>query len=896
MEHWVNQKYNFDNLGQALITLFVLASKDGWVSIMYTGLDAVGIDQQPQQNYNEWRLIYFISFLLLVGFFVLNMFVGVVVENFHKCRESQEKEEKARRAEKRQHKLDQKRRRLQQCPYWAKYGKTRLIIYTVINSKYFDLAIAGVIGLNVITMAMEFYMMPKELEFSLQIFNYFFTSVFILEAVMKIVALGILRYLRDRWNQLDIFIVILSIVGIILEEMKTNVIPINPTIIRVMRVLRIARVLKLLKMAKGIRSLLDTVIQALPQVGNLGLLFFLLFFIFAALGVELFGRLECSEKHPCEGLSEHAHFRNFGRAFLTLFRVATGDNWNGIMKDTLRTDCDSSDSCLQNCCVNHIIAPVYFVVFVLMAQFVLVNVVVAVLMKHLEETYKYKELDDEVEEELKLEMDEMRKNVLQDNFEMAKIQESHKMVDGEAELEELFRKQVKLYATAKQNASDDDKLEADRSIPPPSFTFRPPSCEPCPPSPTTSLWTSGEHKDMYMDPTSISVTARDDNNTLKVPSVSAMDGRLILKERHFFNDDSTEYNSANQSTISSPTVRINYESSCIVRPASDQYLISKTRKEKAVSWYSKLPTSTQTLKCADRVTDEMSSDDKHAQSQPLLSTLCGITNKKPICRNTNSVKQIRSKSKDQPKARAVRRCQSSGNEKSKNRDNYLQLKNAKRTENYSSASSLSPTRTSKTSESGFKHDTTSHVKNDELSLIDWEEDDDDNLCDEEVGNITEFLADVYDDDLRQMMRQQSHDNDLNNSSSLTEASSNMDVGPYTRTICDSHSKDVLHKLTGDDSKHLCDHSTLTYALSDSLSREAVVMSPISSDSQLLSPTNCTSESEHCFLNIPDTPQDIEFNACSATFHNGTLHRRKTVQSDEQRPPLNGEMGKRESFL
>ncbi len=45
----------------------------------------------------------------------------------------------------------------------------------------------------------------------------------------------------DRWNQLDMGIVILSIVGIVLEEMKSNVIPINPTIIRVMRVLRIAR-------------------------------------------------------------------------------------------------------------------------------------------------------------------------------------------------------------------------------------------------------------------------------------------------------------------------------------------------------------------------------------------------------------------------------------------------------------------------------------------------------------------------------------------------------------------------------------------------------------------------------------------------------------------------------
>ena len=99
------------------------------------------------------------------------------------------------------------------------------------------------------------------------------------------------------------------------------------------------------------------------QVGNLGLLFMLLFFIFAALGVELFGDLgelgqggqrsqgwklrdsransrpsplppcsECDETHPCEGLGRHATFRNFGMAFLTLFRVSTGDNWNGIMK------------------------------------------------------------------------------------------------------------------------------------------------------------------------------------------------------------------------------------------------------------------------------------------------------------------------------------------------------------------------------------------------------------------------------------------------------------------------------------------------------------------------------------------------------------------------------------
>lgn len=131
----------------------------------------------------------------------------------------------------------------------------------------------------------------QELVYALKLFNFIFSSVFVVEAIMKGMALGLRRYLKDKWNQLDVIIVLLSILGIILEEMESTLIPINPTIIRVMRVARIARVLKLLKMANGIRQLLDTVMQALPQVGNLGLLFFLLFFIFAALGTELFGRL-----------------------------------------------------------------------------------------------------------------------------------------------------------------------------------------------------------------------------------------------------------------------------------------------------------------------------------------------------------------------------------------------------------------------------------------------------------------------------------------------------------------------------------------------------------------------------------------------------------------------------
>ncbi|XP_047215844.1 voltage-dependent T-type calcium channel subunit alpha-1I-like [Girardinichthys multiradiatus] len=404
---WVHHKYNFDNLGQALMSLFVLASKDGWVNIMYHGLDAVGVDQQPITNNNPWMLLYFISFLLIVSFFVLNMFVGVVVENFHKCRQHQEVEEAKRREEKRQRRMEKKRRKAQKLPYYASYGSMRLMIHTLCTNHYLDLIITFIICTNVITMSLEHYNQPHSLDLALKYCNYVFTSTFVLEAILKLIAFGFRRFFKDRWNQLDLAIVLLSVMGITLEEIEISAaLPINPTIIRIMRVLRIARVLKLLKMATGMRALLDTVVQALPQVGNLGLLFMLLFFIYAALGVELFGELVCNEDYPCEGMSRHATFENFGMAFLTLFQVSTGDNWNGIMKDTLRECPPDHNTDVDYACNPSLqfISPMYFVSFVLTAQFVLINVVVAVLMKHLDDSNKEAQEEAEMDAEIELEL------------------------------------------------------------------------------------------------------------------------------------------------------------------------------------------------------------------------------------------------------------------------------------------------------------------------------------------------------------------------------------------------------------------------------------------------------------------------------------------------------------
>uniref|UniRef100_A0A803V4Y8 Calcium voltage-gated channel subunit alpha1 I n=1 Tax=Ficedula albicollis TaxID=59894 RepID=A0A803V4Y8_FICAL len=371
---WVHHKYNFDNLGQALMSLFVLASKDGWVNIMYNGLDAVAVDQQPVTNNNPWMLLYFISFLLIVSFFVLNMFVGVVVENFHKCRQHQEAEEARRREEKRLRRLEKKRRSkaqpkclAQRLPYYATYCHIRLLIHSVCTSHYLDIFITFIICLNVVTMSLEHYNQPVSLETALKYCNYLFTTVFVFEAVLKLVAFGLRRFFKDRWNQLDLAIVLLSVMGITLEEIEINAaLPINPTIIRIMRVLRIAR---------GERDAGQMLHSPCFSV--------------------------CNDENPCEGMSRHATFENFGMAFLTLFQVSTGDNWNGIMKDTLR-DCSHDDrSCLSNL---QFISPLYFVSFVLTAQFVLINVVVAVLMKHLDDSNKEAQEDAEMDAELEMEI------------------------------------------------------------------------------------------------------------------------------------------------------------------------------------------------------------------------------------------------------------------------------------------------------------------------------------------------------------------------------------------------------------------------------------------------------------------------------------------------------------
>ncbi|CAF5147974.1 unnamed protein product, partial [Rotaria sp. Silwood1] len=81
--------------------------------------------------------------------------------------------------------------------YYAHFSPWRRRLHNICNSKYFDLIIVAAIGLNVVTMLLEFYL------------------------IQPIIALGTLCYFQDKWIQLDITIVILSIAEIILEKMNS---------------------------------------------------------------------------------------------------------------------------------------------------------------------------------------------------------------------------------------------------------------------------------------------------------------------------------------------------------------------------------------------------------------------------------------------------------------------------------------------------------------------------------------------------------------------------------------------------------------------------------------------------------------------------------------------------
>jgi hypothetical protein len=84
---WLNSMQNFDNIFQAQFTLYESITTEGWLGVMYKGVDSVGIGMQPKYNNNPVVSIYFVSFIIIGNIFILNLFVGIVIDKFNRLKD-----------------------------------------------------------------------------------------------------------------------------------------------------------------------------------------------------------------------------------------------------------------------------------------------------------------------------------------------------------------------------------------------------------------------------------------------------------------------------------------------------------------------------------------------------------------------------------------------------------------------------------------------------------------------------------------------------------------------------------------------------------------------------------------------------------------------------------------
>ena len=407
---WVNpQDYDFDNIGHSMLSLFEMATLEGWLEIMYHGADTTEIDLQPIRDNNPYYCLFFAFFIIVGSFFVMNLFVGVTIDKFNEMKEKQEKSVFL---------IDEQQSwvTIQRLLVGIRLKKTanrplnrmRNFIYDIVTSRRFESLILTLIMVNIVVMSMTHADMSEDFEQGLFLVNCGFAAIFCVEAIMKLIAFKPGGYFRDPWNTFDFFVVTLSVVGIAV----TLTTDISATYLSIIRVFRVARIFRLIPKAKGLKKLFQTLLYSLPALTNVGAVLFLFFFIFAVLGMNLFGKVRITGNF----LNRYANFETFGFSMLTLFRMATGEAWNGIMHDCMITkDCvyyqdpatgdvtyynqedsfwqDLDEDTYTNQCTPHPVgAIIFFCFFCILCAFVMLNLVIAVILDNFQNNSKTSEL------------------------------------------------------------------------------------------------------------------------------------------------------------------------------------------------------------------------------------------------------------------------------------------------------------------------------------------------------------------------------------------------------------------------------------------------------------------------------------------------------------------------
>jgi len=382
---WATYHTNFDTIGDSILQMISMSQTVGWAAIMYRAMDSNGPTMTPGFKTKPYYSLFFISYVIFGAFFITNLFVGVVISSFN--RESDRLGKHFLLTEQQKKWIETKLLVVRINPKLAnkrpdnKYSQK---VFDMATHDYFDYAILTCITLNTIVLALKWTNMSPEMTQVTEYLNYFFTGIFLIEFIIKMVAFR-WRYFRDYWNIFDFLICIGSLLFIFLNiwyniEVSTST--------QVVRALRIGRMLKLFRSMKSLQVIFSTFMATLPSLMNVGGLMILIVYIYAVIGMNLFA--EVTMRPP---MHIFLNFQTVPNAFLTLIRMATGENWNDLM-DIIGQPYTISNQCVNNPtyadyvaagnktvgCGDYTTTYIYFSTYILLVSMIFLNLFIAIIL------------------------------------------------------------------------------------------------------------------------------------------------------------------------------------------------------------------------------------------------------------------------------------------------------------------------------------------------------------------------------------------------------------------------------------------------------------------------------------------------------------------------------------
>lgn len=371
--NWKNSRFNYDNIAEAMITLFVVISQESWPNLMNQGIDAKGVDTCPVKNYNPLASIYFISYLVIGNFFLINLFTAVVFEKFNNAKRKTMLPVYTFLNKSQVLWMEMQKLIVTSSPNpeMAKRPSSvvRLKCYQLSKSRIFENFIIIIIVLNTIVMCLPYQNANQSYLNSLDYLSQTCTYIFILEAGIKIIGYG-KNYFKRNWNRLDFFVVCCSIAELFMDQfLDTSVSLIKqiPQIIRVVRVLRIVRTTRILQLFMHLQNLVFLLLHSVAAILNVLSLLLLVMFVFAITGVFLFYSVKQGQV-----IDGFYNFFNFSHAMIIVWRMSTGEDYPSIMMDCVEA-------------LGSKFYVIYFIILIITIDFIVLELFVSVILQNYED-------------------------------------------------------------------------------------------------------------------------------------------------------------------------------------------------------------------------------------------------------------------------------------------------------------------------------------------------------------------------------------------------------------------------------------------------------------------------------------------------------------------------------